>query len=68
MGEFGNSIGELSGSDLSKQLSHSLVVMSDVQKRAGDLQNAQAQEDIDTFMSTGPVNNGLCTRGLIAER
>ena len=53
MTDFGNAIGELSGSALSKQLSHSLVVMSDVQKRAGDLQNAQAQEDIDTFMGTG---------------
>lgn len=52
-GEFSLAIGELSASELSKQLSHSLAVMSDVEKRAQDLQHAQAQEDAMTFMSTG---------------
>lgn len=60
--EFGDAIGELSGSDLSKQLSHSLVVMSDVQKRAGDLQNGQALDDIDTFMSTGSMEVTIILR------
>lgn len=52
-GEFALSIGELSESDLSKQLCHSLAVMSDVQKKAQDLQHTQAQEDTITFMATG---------------
>ncbi|KAI5120370.1 hypothetical protein M0805_006892 [Coniferiporia weirii] len=52
IGEFALAIGELSESDLSKQLSHSLVVMSDVEKKAQDTQHTQAQEDTTTFMST----------------
>ncbi|KAH8108328.1 Vps5 C terminal like-domain-containing protein [Phellopilus nigrolimitatus] len=51
-GEFAIAIGELSGSDLSKQLSHSLNAMSDVGKKAQDLQHMQAQEDTIAFMST----------------
>ncbi|THH07322.1 hypothetical protein EW145_g3462 [Phellinidium pouzarii] len=50
--EFARAIGELSESDLSKQLSHSLVVISDVEKKAQDLQYTQSQEDTITLMST----------------
>lgn len=52
IGEFALAIGELSGSELSKQLSHSLAVMSDVEKKAQDLQQEQALEDTTTFMNT----------------
>lgn len=52
IGEFALAIGELSGSELSKQLSHSLAVMSDVEKKAQDLQQDQALDDATTFMNT----------------
>lgn len=52
IGEFALAIGELSGSELSKQLSHSLAVMSDVEKKAQDLQQEQSLEDTTTFMNT----------------
>ena len=52
IGEFALAIGELSGSDLGQPLSQALAVLSDVEKKAQDLQHEQAQEDIATFMST----------------
>ncbi|TDL23588.1 Vps5-domain-containing protein [Rickenella mellea] len=51
IGEFAQTVGDLSTSDLGKQLAHSLSTMSDVEKKAQDLQQIQAQEDVATFMS-----------------
>ena len=53
MGEFANAIIELSGSDVGKHLSQALQVLSDVEKKAQDLQQVQAQEDFTTLLSTG---------------
>ncbi|KAL5492536.1 VPS5 [Sanghuangporus weigelae] len=51
-GEFSLSIAELSESDLSKELCHSLSALGIVEKKAQDLQHTQAQEDTITFMTT----------------
>jgi sorting nexin-1/2 len=53
IGEFGVSVGELSESNLNRQLSLALGSLSTVEKRAQDLQHTQAQEDTITFMATG---------------
>ncbi|EJD07710.1 uncharacterized protein FOMMEDRAFT_101108 [Fomitiporia mediterranea MF3/22] len=51
-GEFAIAVRELSESDLSKQLCHSLSVLSEAERKAQDLQHVQAQEDTMTFMTT----------------
>lgn len=51
--EFSTSIGELSESDLSKDLRHSLSALAAIEKKAQDSQHVQAQEDTITLMTTG---------------
>ena len=50
--EFATSIGELAESDLNQQLLDVLKHLSNVEKKAQDLQHTQAQEDAMTFMAT----------------
>ncbi|OBZ73550.1 Sorting nexin-1 [Grifola frondosa] len=51
-GEFAQTIADLGASDLGKQLSASLSGLTDVEHKAQELQNIQAQEDVITVMST----------------
>ena len=53
MAEFAENIAGLSVCDMSKQLSHTLSVLAEVQKKAKELQDLQAREDVSTIMSTG---------------
>ena len=46
------SVGELAESDLNRQLVDVLKHLSNVEKKAQDLQHTQAQEDAMTFMAT----------------
>ncbi|KAL5536777.1 VPS5 [Sanghuangporus sanghuang] len=50
-GEFSLSITELSESDLSKELCHSLSALGIAEKKAQNLQHTQAQEDTITLMT-----------------
>jgi len=59
MAEFAENIAALSACDMSKQLSHTLSVLAEVQKRAKELQDLQAREDVSTIMSTGKNLNDL---------
>jgi sorting nexin-1/2 len=52
-GEFAQAIAELSECDLGKPLSDSLSMLSEVEKKSQDTHQAQAQDDVTTFMSTG---------------
>ena len=56
MAEFSENIAALASCDMSKQLSHTLSVLADVQRRAKELQDLQAREDVSTIMSTGGSN------------
>lgn len=51
--ELSETLGALASSDLSKQLSYLLGVLAELQKKAKDLQDAQAKDDIVTIMGTG---------------
>jgi sorting nexin-1/2 len=53
MAEFSENITSLASCDMSKQLSHTLGVLADVQRKAKELQDLQAREDVSTIMSTG---------------
>ncbi|GLB41935.1 putative vps5 C terminal like [Lyophyllum shimeji] len=50
--EFAQSVSELSASDVGKQLSHGLAGLADVERKAHDLQAAQAEQDMVTLMGT----------------
>lgn len=52
IGEFAHSVGELAESDLNKQLVQAIRHLSEVERKAQDLQHTQAQEDAMTFMAT----------------
>lgn len=52
-GEFAQAIGDLSSSDVGKQLAHSLSTMADVEKKAQELQVNQSNHDVVSLMSTG---------------
>ncbi|TFK53424.1 Vps5-domain-containing protein [Heliocybe sulcata] len=52
IGEFAQTIGDLASSDVGKQLSQSLMAMADVERKAQDLQNIQANQDVGTILST----------------
>ncbi|KIM90434.1 hypothetical protein PILCRDRAFT_59950 [Piloderma croceum F 1598] len=52
MGEFAQTITDLSASDVEKQLAHSLAAMADVERKAQELQNTQSRQDMVTLMST----------------
>ncbi|EMD38937.1 hypothetical protein CERSUDRAFT_47356, partial [Gelatoporia subvermispora B] len=51
-GEFAQTVSDLASSDVGQQLSASLAGLADVERKAQDLQNAQAQEDTITILST----------------
>ena len=53
MAEFSENIEALGACDMSKQLSHTLSVLAEVQRKAKELQDLQAREDVSTIMSTG---------------
>jgi sorting nexin-1/2 len=53
MAEFSENIAALAACDMSKQLSQTLGVLADVQRKAKELQDLQAREDVSTIMSTG---------------
>ncbi|KLO12698.1 Vps5-domain-containing protein [Schizopora paradoxa] len=50
-GEFAVGISELSGSDLSAELSHSLTALANVEKQLQDIHNIQAEDDINTLLT-----------------
>lgn len=62
MAEFSENIAALASCDMSKQLSHTLSVLADVQRRAKELQDLQAREDVSTIMSTGGSNLAVWSR------
>ncbi|OCH85499.1 Vps5-domain-containing protein [Obba rivulosa] len=51
-GEFAQTISDLASSDVGEQLSSSLTGVAEVERKAQELQNAQAQEDTITILST----------------
>ncbi|KAH7921295.1 Vps5-domain-containing protein [Leucogyrophana mollusca] len=51
-GEFATAVGELSASDVGKQLQLSLGTMVDVARKAEEVQNVQSQQDVITLLST----------------
>jgi sorting nexin-1/2 len=51
--EFSEAISALSASDLSKQLSNSLGVLSEVENKSKELQEEQAKDDMVTILGTG---------------
>lgn len=52
-GEFAQTVGDLSSSDVGKQLSQSLSGLADVERKAQDLQTTQSEQDMVTLMGTG---------------
>jgi hypothetical protein len=52
-GEFAQMVGDLSTSDVGKQLSLSFAGLAEVERTAQDLQNTQSEQDIATIMNTG---------------
>ncbi|KAJ7066572.1 Vps5 C terminal like-domain-containing protein [Mycena amicta] len=52
MGEFGQTVSDLSSSDIGKQLAQSLAGLAEVQHKTQDLQNLQAEQDLITLLST----------------
>ncbi|KAG6868954.1 hypothetical protein C0993_007168 [Termitomyces sp. T159_Od127] len=54
-GEFAQTVGDLSACDMGKQLSQSLAGLADVERKAQDLQAAQSEQDMVTFMGTVSV-------------
>lgn len=53
MQEFADNMTSLADCDIGKQLSETLNILADVQRQAKELQDAQARDDVSTFMSTG---------------
>ncbi|KAG5723672.1 Sorting nexin-2 [Termitomyces sp. T112] len=51
-GEFAQTVSDLSACDMGKQLSQSLAGLADVERKVQDLQTAQSEQDMVTFMST----------------
>lgn len=51
-GEFAQNLSDLASSDVGKQLSQSLAALAEVQRKAQDLQAAQADQDMATLMAT----------------
>lgn len=52
-GEFAQTIGDLSASDIGGQLTNSFAGLAEVERKAQDLQSIQSHEDIVTIMATG---------------
>ncbi|KAM6497135.1 Vps5 C terminal like domain containing protein [Amanita muscaria] len=51
-GEFAQSIADIAEADISQHLSASLAGLADIERKYQELQNAQAEQDMVTFMST----------------
>jgi sorting nexin-1/2 len=52
-GEFATAAGDLSQSDVGKQLAASLSGLADVERKAQDIQTKQTEADMITLMATG---------------
>jgi hypothetical protein len=52
VGEFAQTIADLALSDIGQSLSHSLNALVDLERKAQELESAQAQADLVTFMAT----------------
>jgi len=52
MAEFAENISALAACDMSKQLCQTLNVLADIERKAKELQDLQAREDVSTIMST----------------
>ncbi|KAF8586437.1 Vps5-domain-containing protein [Ramaria rubella] len=52
MADFADNVAALSACDMGKQLSLTLGALADVQRKAKELQDLQAREDVSTIMST----------------
>ncbi|KAF6761621.1 protein transporter [Ephemerocybe angulata] len=52
IGEFAQAVGDLSASDVGKQLSVALGELAEVERKAQDLQSTQSEEDCSTLMAT----------------
>ena len=52
-GEFAQTVNDLSAADVGKQLSQSLAGLSNVERKAQDLQSVQSEQDMMTLMATG---------------
>jgi sorting nexin-1/2 len=52
-GEFAQAVSDLSSSDVGKQLSSSLAGLAEVEEKAQEIQTTQAEQDMETLMSTG---------------
>ncbi|KAG6821426.1 hypothetical protein H0H93_010150 [Arthromyces matolae] len=50
--EFAQSVSDLSACDMGSQLSESLAGLADVEKKAQEIQVAQSEQDMETFMGT----------------
>ena len=53
--EFAQTVSDLSASDVGKQLSISLAGLAEVEQKAHNIQDAQAEQDMVTLMSTGEI-------------
>jgi sorting nexin-1/2 len=53
MGEFAQTVADLSSSDVGKQLAHSLAGLAEIEHKAQDLQSVQSEQDVVTLLSTG---------------
>jgi sorting nexin-1/2 len=53
IGEFADAVAVLGSSDLSKQLSNSLAVMADVERKAKEILEEQSRFDVVTVLGTG---------------
>ncbi|KAI0312300.1 Vps5 C terminal like-domain-containing protein [Amylostereum chailletii] len=51
-GEFVQTVADLAASDVGKSLSHSLSALADLERKAQELEEAQAQSDVATLMTT----------------
>ena len=54
--EFAQTIADLAACDVGKQLSLSLSGLAEVERKAQELQSVQANEDMNTILSTGAVS------------
>lgn len=51
-GDFAQNVGDLSSSDIGKQLAQSLAGLAEVERKAQDLANVQSEQDMATLMAT----------------
>ena len=51
-GDFAQTVADLASSDIGKSLAHSLSELAEIERKAQEIESAQAQADLVTFMST----------------